>query len=90
MLTLDHMDGDDVVLTHDGSAGNPPRMRAGPSEPDGTIPFAFDGGTNIDPERDGHMHAARIRVEGPGSAPEEWTYHVGGAADHTTKFALRR
>lgn len=90
MLTLYHLDGPDLVLTHYCSAGNQPRMRALPSEPDGTIPFAFDGGTNVDPDRDGHMHALRVRVDGPNAARAEWTYNLGGKPDHTTVFELKR
>lgn len=90
MVTLYHMDGPDLVLTHYCSAGNQPRMRALPSEPDGTIPFEFDGGTNFDPARDGHMHRARIRVDGPNSAHAWWTFHQDGQPDHTAAFVLSR
>lgn len=90
MLTVYHMDGADLVLTHYCSALNQPRMRALPSEPDGTIPFAFDGGTNVDPARDGHMHSCRIRVDGPNAARSWWAYFVDGKHDHTTEFVLRR
>lgn len=90
MVTFYHLDGDDLVLTHYCSAGNQPRMRALPSEPDGTIPFVYDGGTNIDPDRDGHMHAMRMRVDGPSSATAEWTYMVDGRNDHTARFEMTR
>lgn len=90
MVTLYHLDGPDLVLTHYCSAGNQPRMRALPSEPDGTIPFVFDGGTNIDPDRDGHMHGARVRVDGPNSAQAEWTYYLDGKPNHTAEFVLTR
>jgi hypothetical protein len=90
MVTLFYMDGPDLVLTHYCAAGNQPRMRALPSEPDGTIPFVYAGGTNIDAEHDGHMHGARFRVEGPRSATETWTYHDRGEVDHVTEFVLTR
>src|SRR5262245_10275721 len=57
MTTVYHADGGDLVLTHYCMAGNQPRMRAKPGAGP-RVDFAFDGGTNIDPARDEHMHQA--------------------------------
>jgi len=90
MVTMYHLDGPDLVLTHYCAAGNQPTMRAGPTLPDGTIPFEFTGGTNIASPDVGHMHAARMRVEGPDRFWSEWTYSAGGEPDHSAVFVLRR
>ncbi len=57
---------------------------------DSTIPFVFDGGTTIDPDHDGPMHGARVRVNGPKSARAEWTCFEGGKPNHTAEFVLTR
>jgi hypothetical protein len=90
MVTMYHLDGPDLVLTHYCAAGNQPTMRAGSSLPDGTIPFEFTGGTNIASPEVGHMHSARVRVDGPDRVWSQWTYAAGGEAPHDAVFVLRR
>jgi hypothetical protein len=72
MVTVYHADGDDLVLTHYCVEGNQPRMRArnatGPR-----FDFRFDGGTNIDPRRDRHMHQASLELVGDDEIRSEWT-----------------
>jgi hypothetical protein len=60
MVTVYHADGDDLVLTHYCALGNQPRMRAraASSAAGSAFAFEFDGGSNIDPEHDEHMHRA--------------------------------
>jgi hypothetical protein len=72
MVTVYHADGPDLVLTHYCMEGNQPRMRArnagGPR-----FDFKFDGGTNIDPQRDRHMHSASFELLGEDEIRSEWT-----------------
>jgi hypothetical protein len=77
MVTVYTADGGDVVLTHYCVSGNQPRMRA--KSPSGArVAFAFDGGPNIDPARDRHMHSAWIDFVGGDEIRSEWTEHAGG------------
>ena len=72
MVTVYHADGPDLVLTHYCMEGNQPRMRArkaGGSRFD----FEFDGGTNIDPSCDRHMHSASLELIGDDEIRTEWT-----------------
>jgi hypothetical protein len=72
MVTVYHADGRDLVLTHYCMNGNQPRMRAkgaGASR----LEFAFDGGTNIDPTRDRHMHSAVLDLASADEIRSEWT-----------------
>src|SRR5262245_29147339 len=63
MVTVYTADGNDVVLTHYCMEGNQPHMRA--KSPSGArVAFAFDGGPNIDPGRDRHMHSAWVELVG--------------------------
>jgi hypothetical protein len=92
MVTMYHLDGPDLVLTHYCAAGNQPTMRAGPSFSDGTIPFELTGGTNLEASGTGHMSAALVRVEGPDRVWSQWTFAAGGGSEpsHASVFVLRR
>jgi hypothetical protein len=60
MLSIYHRDGKDLVMTHYCALGNQPRMKADPNSPPNTIHFRFDGGSNLDPAKDMHMHEGTI------------------------------
>ena len=77
MVTVYHADGKDLVLTHYCMEGNQPRMRA--RSAGGTrFEFAFEGGANIDPALDRHMHSAWLEIVGPDELRSEWTEHDAG------------
>ena len=62
----------DLVLTHYCMEGNQPRMRAR-NATGSRFDFQFDGGTNIDPRRDRHMHSASLELLGDDEIRTEWT-----------------
>ena len=91
MTTVYHTDGDDLVLTHYCAAGNQPHMRARKPTGDKLV-FEFDGGTNLDPAKDMHMHSGWIALLGPDRVDAEWQGWVNGspAGAHVAKFHLAR
>jgi hypothetical protein len=89
MVTVYYADGGDLVLTHYCMAGNQPRMRA-KSVSGSRVELAFDGGTNIDPARDRHMHSAWVDLVGPNEIRSEWTEHSGGKTALVVKMHLVR
>jgi len=89
MVTVYHMDGDRLVLTHYCAVGNQPRMRFEKTGHPGEIRFAFDGGTNLRADRDEHMHEVTIRLAG-GRMESEWVSWKDGARGHAASFALAR
>lgn len=89
MMTVYTADGADVVLTHYCMEGNQPRMRA-KAPAGGRVQFAFDGGPNIDPARDRHMHSAWFEFAGPDELRNEWTEHEGGKPVLVVPSSLRR
>ncbi|QQR74645.1 MAG: hypothetical protein IPJ17_03365 [Holophagales bacterium] len=91
MTTVYHTDGDDLVLTHYCAAGNQPRMRARKPSGDKLV-FEFDGGTNLDPAKDMHMHSGFVALLGPDRVDAEWQAWVNGSPDgaHVAKFHLAR
>jgi hypothetical protein len=91
MMTLYSRDGNDLVLTHYCSGGNQPRMRATSVSGD-VVRFDFDGGTNLDPAKDQHMHSAWIEFISADEIRGEWSGWDGGkpAAEHQVKYHLKR
>lgn len=89
MVTVYHADGKDLVLTHFCMAGNQPRMRAkDPAAP--RVEFAFDGGFNVDPQRDRHMHSAAFEFVGPDEIRSHWTEMAEGKTDFVVDMNLVR
>jgi hypothetical protein len=60
MLSVYHLDGNDLLMTHYCALGNQPRMKADPKSPANKIVFQFAGGTNFDPKKDMHMHEGTL------------------------------
>jgi hypothetical protein len=60
MVSIYTVDGSDLVMTHYCMLGNQPRMKADPKSPANQIVFEFAGGSNLDPKKDKHMHAATL------------------------------
>ena len=89
MTTVYHLDGSELVLTHYCMSGNQPRMRAKASN--GTrVAFAFDGGTNIDPKKDQHMHEATFEFVGQNELRSTWVEFAQGKPGMTVNMHLVR
>lgn len=89
MISMFHLDGDRLLLTHYCSAGNQPRMKATAS-PDGkTITFEFLDATNLVNPNSGHMHRVVFNLLAPDHHTEEWTF-VENGKDTKNLFDLRR
>jgi len=76
MLTLFHLDGERLLLTHYCMAGNQPRMQAQAITED-SIAFEFVDATGLDTPDEGHMHRAVFRFDGPDRFTTEWTFRAG-------------
>ncbi|MBX3411680.1 MAG: hypothetical protein KF708_03090 [Pirellulales bacterium] len=61
MISVYTVDGSDIVMTHYCVLGNQPQMKARAKTPSDTLNFEFVGGTNLDPQKDMHMHAAVLK-----------------------------
>jgi hypothetical protein len=62
MVSIYTASGPDLVMTHYCVLGNQPRMKADPKSPASQIVFQFDGGGNLDPKKDKHMHEAILTI----------------------------
>jgi hypothetical protein len=89
MITMFHLDGDRVLMTHYCGVGNQPRMKATAS-PDGkTITFDFLDATNLASADAGHMHRMVLSLIDSNHHTEEWTFLDHGKEMKET-FALQR
>jgi hypothetical protein len=91
MVSVYHLDGEDLRMTHYCAAGNQPRVKLDRihSKPDELI-FVFDGGSNLDPEKDMHIHAVKITFHEDGKVTSAWEGYAGGKKAMTTTFKLTR
>lgn len=86
MVSVYHLDGPELRMTHYCAAGNQPRFKLdrAKSKPDDLL-FVLDGGTNFDPARDPHIHGLRVRWLDGGKVVSDWeAYHEGKPMDTTT------
>lgn len=92
MVTVYHLDGKDIVLTHYCMLGNQPRLKVDPASTEKLLKLTFAGGTNIDPAKDMHMHEGRIRFDSADAIEWEWQGYADGKpmADHKVSMKLAR
>jgi len=72
MITMFHMDGDHLLMTHYCGAGNQPRMKVISSDAK-SVSFEFFDGTNIGPG-DGHMQRVTFTEPDADHHVEEWVF----------------
>jgi hypothetical protein len=89
MMSVYHLAGGELVLTHYCAMGNQPRMRLKAATAEELV-FDFDGGTNVAPERDAHIHSGRIAFTGPDRVYAEWDVFDGGRRSGTHKLFMSR
>src|SRR5579863_9257219 len=73
MVTIFHMDGNELMATHYCAAHNQPRFLAAPGGKPNQVVFKFKDGTNIGPH-DGHMQSVTFTFDGPDHHTEDWDY----------------
>ena len=65
MISIYHMDKGDLLMTHYCMLGNQPRTKLNTRKSTATeLVFDFDGGTNLNPRRDMHMHSLTLTLAG--------------------------
>jgi hypothetical protein len=89
MTTVYFLDGSELVLTHYCMTGNQPRMRA-KATASPVVAFTFDGGTNINPKKDRHMHNATFEFVGADELKSTWSEYADGKQAMTVKMHLVR
>jgi hypothetical protein len=90
MVTVYHMDGDVLMLTHYCVAGNQPRMKAEKQTDPHKLVFHCAGATNMKSENDQHMHQATIVWKDDDHIHSEWEMVKDGKNVMTASFDLAR
>jgi hypothetical protein len=90
MVTMYHLDGADLILTHYCMLGNQPRMRAEPGKDANTIVFKFISGTNLKSKDQHHMHQATLTFDGKDRFKAVWVSCKEGKPCHTATLDLVR
>ena len=87
MVTLYHLDGKRLMLTHYCVAQNQPRMRAMTyNEGDNALKFAFFDATNMPDKSAMHMHYVTFTFRDNDHFTQEWTMYQNGKS--TMKVAM--
>jgi hypothetical protein len=90
MVTMYHLDGPDLVLTHYCDFGNQPRMRAEPGESAENIVFKLVGASNLKSRSEPHMEQATLAFDGKDNFQAEWVACIDGQAGHKHPIKLVR
>jgi hypothetical protein len=90
MVSVYHLVGEDLVLTHYCAMANQPRMKLVSGGRDGDIVFDFVGGDNVDPKTTTHMHGGRFSVKGTDAYEAAWSVVSEGKPAGTNRFFMKR
>jgi hypothetical protein len=89
-ITMFHVDGDRLLLTHYCDAGNQPRM-VGTTSPDGKIiTFHFLDATNLLRSQPGHMQRVVFNLIDPDHHTEMWEFAMADGKPMAGFLDLRR
>jgi hypothetical protein len=89
MVTVYHMNGDKLVLTHYCAAHNQPTMGFVPGKDASVLKFKFVSGSNMK-ATDMHMHNMTMRLLSKDHVASEWEMHANGKPGGSVKFDLHR
>jgi hypothetical protein len=89
MVSMYHLDRNDLVVSHYCSMGNQPKMKLASASPSELV-FDFAGGSNMDPEKDVHVHSGKIVFVGNDELEAEWAVYQGAKPVGANRFFLSR
>jgi hypothetical protein len=90
MVTLYHLDGGRMLLTHYCAAGNQPTMVLVPGDDPAKPRFEFLRATNLPDPKAGHMHRASFDLSQAGRLSTRWTFFEGGQPGEQAVIEVRR
>jgi len=91
MVTLFHLNGDALELTHYCVAGNQPHLKASTFEDEGRkVTFTFLDGGNLPTRDKGHMDKAVFFFEDADRVTVRWTFYQDGRESWMEEIRLAR
>jgi hypothetical protein len=90
MISIYHMDGNQLLLTHYCALKNAPIMRFEKSDKPGEIKFAFHGGTNFDPKVDAHVHQGAFEIKNKNTVESNFVAFANGKPQPVGRAILKR
>jgi len=90
MVSMYHLDGDKLVMTHYCMLGNQPHLVARRSSDPHVIAFDFAGATNMRSANDPHMHDMQLTVKDKNHIESTWEGYKDGKPEHAAHFELTR
>lgn len=91
MVTVYHLDGDDLTLTHYCALGNQPRLKASRDGWPREFHFTFAGGCNVEEGKGQYMGEARLKIIDDDHARADWwSFHEGVRAEQPHTFEMTR
>lgn len=89
MVTMYHLDGDNLVMTHYCGAGNQPSMKFKPGKSPDSLFFDFTHGSNMKPT-DMHMHQVTHNFLGADHVKSVWQSYAGAKPGMKAEFDFHR
>jgi hypothetical protein len=89
MVTMFHMDGNDLLATHYCAAHNQPRFRLASSADPNVLAFEFKDATNLASLAVPHMVGVKLTLLDANHHLEDWTFLANGQTS-TRRFDFRR
>ena len=91
MVTIYHLDGDRLMVTHYCGAGNQPRMVAAPDPKHPNVfAFKFLDATNLSSTQEGHMRDLVLTIVDKDHITQQWTWHTQNKEEKMELFKLAR
>ena len=91
MITMYHVNGDKLMMTHYCSMGNQPRMKADKMSADGSmITFNMYDASNLAKKTDAHMSKLVVTFKDADHFVQEWSMSQDGKVAHVGKFEFER
>jgi hypothetical protein len=90
MVTMYHMDGKDLVMTHYCAMGNQPHMKCHAGGDAKVLTFECDGKGENMKESDPHMHKMVLSIIDDNHIKSHWTSVDNGKTGHEADFDLTR
>ena len=91
MITIYHLDGDRLMVTHYCGAGNQPRMvtTQDPAKPY-VFAFKFLDATNLSTTQEGHMRDLVLTIVDKDHITQQWTWHAQNKEERMELFKFTR